>query len=157
MLEWMHDQDLVKNLQANFQSSTLADCENFIRRSWEDTNNLHMAAADDDDVYMGTVSLKNIDRIAKNAEFAIAFRRCALGTGISAFAMKEILRYGLEELGLAQIYWYVSSKNARAVRFYDKCGYPRVAPETLSLPASSPVGTMPNMLYYAVTAAQFSE
>lgn len=155
MLEWMHDEDLTNNLQAEFKNITLTDCEAFIRHSWEDKNNLHMAAADDNDIYMGTVSLKNIDRTVKNAEFAIAFRRCALGTGISAFAMKEILRYGLEVLGLEQIYWYVSRDNARAVRFYDKCGYPRIAPETLSLPASCPVGTMPNMLFYAVTATQF--
>jgi len=157
MLEWMHDQDLVENLQANFQSCTLTDCENFIRRSWEDANNLHMAAVNDENIYMGTVSLKNIDRDFKCAEFAIAFRRCALGTGISGFAMKEILRYGLEMLDLEQIYWYVSSKNARAVRFYDKCGYPRLMPEALHLPANSSIFEIPNVLFYAVTKAQFKE
>ena len=157
MLEWMRDEDLTRNLHTPFNIISPADCEEFIRRSWEDKNNLHMAAADDNDAYMGTVSLKNIDQTAKSAEFAIAFRRCALGTGFSGYAMKEILRYGLEELGLEQIYWYVSSENTRAVRFYDKCGYPRVAPETLRLPVSSSVGTMPNMLFYAVTIAQFND
>lgn len=153
----MRDKDLTNNLHANFKDFTLSDCEAFVRHSWEDADNLHMAAVDDDDVYMGTVSLKNIDRDFKCAEFAIAFRRCALGTGISGYAMKEILRCGLEELGLEQIYWYVSSENIRAVRFYDKCGYSRVDPERLSLPTASPVGKLPNMLFYAVAAAQFKD
>lgn len=153
----MCDEDLINNLQLRFKDITLTDCKAFIRNSWADRDNLHMAATDDADVYMGTVSLKNIDRAAKNAEFAIAFRRCALGTGISRYAMKEILRYGLEELELEQIYWYVSMENTRALRFYDKCGYSRVTPEALNLPASSLVDAMPNMLYYAVTAVQFEE
>lgn len=157
MLEWMHDEDLTNNLQAKFMNITLTDCEAFIRSSWEDKDNLHMAAADDNDIYMGTVSLKNIDPTAKTAEFAIAFRRCALGTGISAYAMQEILRHGLEVLGLEQIYWYVSLENTRAVRFYDKHRYPRVAPAMLKLPAASPVCALPNMIFYAVTQAQFND
>ena len=30
MLEWMHSADVVKNLQADFASKTIIDCENFI-------------------------------------------------------------------------------------------------------------------------------
>ena len=156
MLEWMHDEDLVKNLQANFQAAKLEDCEAFIRHSWEDTNSLHMAAVNESDEYLGTVSLKNIDRTAKNAEFAIAFRRCALGTGITKFFMEELLRYGLESTGLDMIYWYVSQENIRAVRFYDKCGYPRVSPESLDLPSNFPLSELSHMLFYAVTTAHFN-
>ena len=31
MLEWMHDPDVVQNMQADFAHKTLSDCENFIR------------------------------------------------------------------------------------------------------------------------------
>ena len=34
MLEWMHDEDVIKNLQADFLSKTLKDCQEFIVSSW---------------------------------------------------------------------------------------------------------------------------
>lgn len=126
MLEWMHDPDCVENLQANFASKTLADCENFIASTWEDKNNLHLAIADGQDTYMGTVSLKYIDREKGNAEFAIAIRSCAMGKGYSRDGMRRIIDMGLQELGLREVYWCVSPVNKRAVRFYDKNGYRRI-------------------------------
>ena len=125
MLEWMHDKSVVSHLGTDFSKKTLEDCLGFISASLQDEGNLHLAIADDEDTYMGTVSLKHIDRQAKNAEFAITVRACAMGKGFSACGMKEILRMGIEEIGLQDIYWCVSPKNARAVRFYDKHGYLR--------------------------------
>ncbi len=127
MLEWMHNQDVVSKLGANFAQKTLNDCENFILSSLQDHENLHLAIADKENEYMGTVSLKHIDKENKNAEFAIAIRTCAMGKGYSKYGMAEIIRIGLEEMGLEEVYWCVSPENKRAVRFYDKNEYPRVS------------------------------
>ncbi len=124
MLEWMHDQEVVAYMKTNFKEKTISDCEKFIISSQNDKNNLHMAVVDKNDVYMGTVSLKNI--IDGTAEFAITVRACAFGKGYSRYAMAEIIRIGFEEKGLSQIYWYVSSENKRAIRFYEKNGCQRV-------------------------------
>ena len=132
MLEWMHDESVVCHLGANFAAKTIDDCKNFIAASLTDTENLHLAVADADSTYMGTVSLKHIDRSAGTAEFAITVRACAMGKGFSRFGMDSILKMGIGELGLNAIYWCVSPKNARAVRFYDKNGYTR----TDAVPAS---------------------
>lgn len=126
MLEWMHDPDCVENLQGNFASKTICDCENFIASTETDQQNLHMAIVDDTDTYMGTVSLKHIDREKGSAEFAIAIRSCAMGKGISQYGMRKIIEIGLNELGLDMVFWCVSPVNKRAVRFYDKNGYKRV-------------------------------
>ena len=126
MLEWMHDPDVVKNLSANFAAKTLADCCAFIESSGCSKSDLHLAIVDDTDQYMGTVSLKHIDQIRREAEFAITIRACAMGKGYSRFGMQEIIRIGLEEMDLLNIYWCVSPENKRAVRFYDKCGYRRI-------------------------------
>ncbi len=126
MLEWMHDESVVEHLSANFAAKTLADCESFIAYSQNSQNDLHLAVADEQDEYMGTVSLKHIDRVHKTAEFAITFRACAQGRGYADYGMRQILRLGLEKLGLEAIYWCVSPVNGRAVRFYDKNGYTRV-------------------------------
>lgn len=124
MLEWMHDSDVVQNMKADFAHKTVNDCKKFIKASQTDSQNLHLAVVDDDNTYMGTVSLKNIEN--GTAEFAITVRKGAMGKGFSKYAMSEIIRIGLEELNLKRIYWCVSPKNRRAVKFYDKNGYMRI-------------------------------
>ncbi len=133
MLEWMHDENVVFYMGTDFSAKTLEDCQNFVRLSGDTATNLNLAITDENDVYMGTVSLKHIDHALKIAEFAIAIRLCAMGQGYSAFGMREILRIGLKELGLQTIFWCVSRDNKRAVRFYDKNGYKRAetVPDTL--------------------------
>ena len=123
MLEWMHDPEVVSHLKGNFAEKTLTDCQTFIRNSAEDSENVHFAIADDRDHYMGTVSLKHIQK--DFAEFAIVICKGAMGTGASREAMGRILEYGIRELKLPAVYWCVSQKNTRAVRFYDKNGYVR--------------------------------
>ncbi len=126
MLEWMHDEDVTHDLQANFASKTLNDAERFIASSLIDSENLHLAVASDEDEYMGTVSLKAIDRERGEAEFAITVRKAAMGRGYAAFGMKAIIRKAFEELGLTCVYWCVKRENTRAVRFYDKHGFPEM-------------------------------
>ena len=131
MLEWMHDESVVENLAANFGAKKIEDCEAFIEFSKNDENNLNLAIVDENDEYMGTASLKHIDGENKNAEFAIAMRTCAMGKGFSKYGMAEIIRIGLEEIGLDEVYWCVSPVNKRAVRFYDKNEFERVEAVTL--------------------------
>ena len=126
MLEWMHDSNVCEFMQRDFASMTIDNCKGFIESSRDMSEDMHLAAVNDDDEYMGTVSLKHIDRDAGTAEFAITFRRCAMGTGISAFAMKEIIKKGLCELGLDSVIWCVSRENLRANRFYEKNGYKKM-------------------------------
>ena len=126
MLEWMHDKSVVENMRENFSDKTLEDCRKFILKSWKDKENLHLAIVDDKDIYMGTVSLKHIDADKKQAEFAIAIRSCAMGSGISQYAMAEIIRKGFSEMELEKIYWCVSKNNTRAIRFYEKNGYKKM-------------------------------
>lgn len=134
MLEWMHDESVVCHLGANFAAKTIDDCRRFIEGSHTDEENLHLAVVNEEDEYMGTVSLKHLDRVNRWAEFAITVRAVAMGKGYSRFGMEKILELGLKEQGLDAIYWCVSPENVRAVRFYDKCGYRRTqcVPEQLS-------------------------
>ena len=126
MLEWMHDERVVRHLNANFASKTLEDCNAFIQNSCNADTDLHLAIADEEDVYMGTVSLKHIDDTLGMAEFAITVRSIAMGKGFATYGMQEIIRIGLEERGLHQIIWCVSNQNERAVHFYDKQGFQRI-------------------------------
>lgn len=135
MLEWMHDENVVHYLSANFAEKTVEDCIKFIELNQEFDEDINLAIVDDDDEYMGTVSLRHIDYVNGTAEFAITIRKCAMGKGYSAYGMAEILRKGIEEIGLKNIYWCVSCQNERAVRFYDKNMYKRTekVPENIKM------------------------
>lgn len=120
MLEWMNDNSVVENLHADFASKTIEDCEQFINESKMLADAVHMAIASDSDEYMGTVSLKHIDRESGNAEFAIVVRKAAMGRGYAWFGMEAIIKKAFDEYGLNCVYWCVSRDNTRACRFYDK-------------------------------------
>lgn len=132
MLEWMHDETVVKDLKQDFGKKTMADVQSFIASANHDEKNIHLAIASDEDEYMGTVSLKNINRANNSAEFAIVIRSAAMRRGYALFGMKEIIQKAFEEYGLDGIYWCVSRKNLRAVRFYDKHHFH----ETLDIPST---------------------
>ena len=125
MLEWMHDQFVVKNMKTNFAEKTMMDCESFIVSAQDTSRNLHLAITDENDEYLGTVSLKNIKD--GSAEFGITIRSIAMGRGFAKQAMAEIIKIGFEKMGLQRIYWCVSPDNKRAVRFYEKNGYYQIA------------------------------
>ena len=130
MLEWMHDKTVVEDLDTDFMSKTIKDCNDFIQLSLRDDNNLHLAIVFSDDTYQGTVSLKNIrDNIA---EFAITIRSSAMGKGIASSAMEQILSIGFLEKKLDFIYWYVSPQNKRALRFYKKNRYKQIVDSDLN-------------------------
>lgn len=124
MLAWMHDSGVTQNLLSDFKSKTIRDAEDFIRLSWKDNNNLHFAIASDEDEYMGTVSLKHIEK--GSAEFAITVRTEAMGLGYSWFGMESILDKSFSEYGLESVYWCVSKDNIRALKFYDKHNFQEV-------------------------------
>ena len=126
MLEWMHDNDVIKDLRSGFASKTIEDCRNFIRSSSNNQFNVHYAIVSNEDEYMGTVSLKNIDAKTNSAEFGIVVRKVAMGAGYSWFGMTGILKIAFEQLELKCVYWCVSNKNERACRFYEKHHFSRL-------------------------------
>lgn len=124
MLEWMHDQDVVNNMATDFMHMTLEDCLSFIRKSNDDESyTVNRAICSDDDEYLGTISLKNISSVNKNAEYAVVLKREAMGSGVAKFATMEILKLAFIGLKLHKVYLYVRSGNIRAQKFYDKIGF----------------------------------
>ena len=123
MLEWMSDGDLTAGLHADYSSKTLRDAEQFIQASYSSQVEKHYAIVNDEDEYMGTVSLRNIDKEEGVAEFAVVLRRCAMKKGYALHGMIEALDIAFKQLGLNSVYWRVKSDNARAIRFFKKHGF----------------------------------
>lgn len=122
MLEWMHDSNVNCNFRFDFSKMTLDDVNNFIHNSFDEKNQ-HFAIVDEQNEYMGTISLKNINKVDNNAEYAIVTRTVAHGKGLALEATKEILNYAFNELKLHKVYLNVLEENRRANRFYEKCGF----------------------------------
>lgn len=148
MLEWMKDESVVDKLRGNFKEKTIGDCLDFIKASGDKQNNIHLAICSDEDEYMGTVSLKNIDRTNQSAEFEITVRKCSMGRGYSWFGMEEIIKRAFENYGLENVYWCVSRDNKRAIRFYDKHNFH----EVVDVPATvlNRYEGMQNLKWYSV-------
>lgn len=124
MLEWMHDEDIISGLSADiFRNKTINDCIEFINKSQDDKNDCHMAIVNKYDEYIGTVSLKHIDYIDKNAEFAIVLRKIAQGKGYAKIAVSEILDIAFNEYKLDEVYLNVLMDNEKAIGLYRSCGF----------------------------------
>ena len=59
MMSWMKDTDVTCNLQANFGSFSVEQVQSFIDNSLTE-DNVHFAIVDENDKYVGTISLKKI-------------------------------------------------------------------------------------------------
>ncbi len=119
MLEWMHDKSISKYFRHDFKNENIDDVQNFILSSFSDEN-IHLAIVSDNDEYMGTVSLKRIDRKNNSAELATVVRSCAMKKGYAWFGIEEMLNLAFNKYGIESVYWCVSKENKRAIRFYDK-------------------------------------
>lgn len=126
ILEWMTDPEINCFFRFNGADTTRDTVLKFIAQAnEEDSRTRHFAITSDQDEYLGTISLKNIDPINQNAEYAVSTRKKAHGTGAAAAATKELLHYAFKKLGLHRVYLNVLAANSRAVRFYEKIGFVR--------------------------------
>ncbi|MBQ9926570.1 MAG: GNAT family N-acetyltransferase [Lachnospiraceae bacterium] len=128
MIEWMLDPQIKRSFLKEMSKYTLEDARQFCREAImaKDSchnGNIHMAIVNEDDEYLGTISLKNIDRINQSAEFAIALREKARGKGIGVKASERLLDIGFGEMGLHRIYLTVFADNEAAIRLYEKIGF----------------------------------
>lgn len=122
MLSWMHSEESKEIFAKDFNSYTKEDVTRFAK-SKNTKENINYACVNDNDEYLGTVSLKNIDYSNSNAEYAISFMKEAQGTGAALFATNEILEKAFKELGLEKVYLDVLKTNKRAIAFYKKVGF----------------------------------
>lgn len=123
MYETMCDTNVNAYMNIDGSKSSIENCENFIKNANANSNYKHFAIADEDDNWVGTISLKNIDRVVKQAEYAIITSSSVHGKGYAAKATKDLLDYAFNNLNLNRIYLDVLKDNVRANKFYVKCGF----------------------------------
>lgn len=133
MLEWMTDPEITRFFRFDASKITLESCLDYIDRAQADPNTVHFAIVDEADEYLGTISLKDIDREKQQAEYAISTRKKAHGSGAALEATRLILQYAFDTLGLECVYLNVLAENGRANAFYRKAGFRFVREESDAL------------------------
>ncbi len=123
--ECIQDEDISRMFLFTRYPYSEEEIEKFIRKSFEDKINVHFAITNEDNEYIGTISLKNINYVDRNAEYAIMIRKEFWGKDVAKKATYEILDYGFNTLNLYKIYLNVLSINVRAIKFYEKVGFKR--------------------------------
>lgn len=123
MCEFLEDPDISHNFIFTRYPFSMENFNEFIKISWGDTKNIHYAIVDDNNEYVGTVSLKNINYVDRNAEYAIVTRKKFWGTKCAYEATKQIIEYGFKRINLHKIYFNVLSSNLRVRNFYEKFGF----------------------------------
>lgn len=123
MLEWMSDPEITRCFRFDASNVSLQTCEEYIERATKAENAVHFAVVDENDEYLGTISLKEIDTENRCAEYAISMRKKAHGTGAAMQATKLLLEYAFDTLGLKKVYLNVLADNGRANAFYRKAGF----------------------------------
>ena len=121
MLEWMADPEVNQFFRFNKTNLSIEKCHNFILNSFTKTDRHY--AIEENNEYMGTISLKHIDPTNKKAEYAIALRKAAQGKGLGTKASKELLNIAFNELNLNKVYLDVLSDNTPAIHLYKKLGF----------------------------------
>ena len=109
----------------------------FIEKAKRDRKNLHLVVVSDDNDYLGSVSLKNLDFINRRSEYSIALSPEVLGKGIAAHATNTLFSIAFNYLKLNSIYLSVKKDNIRAIRFYEKSGFIPTEFESLALDSKS--------------------
>lgn len=150
MLEWMQEPTIARFFRFDAASMTEEKCLAFIASANTEENCRHYAIADENDEYLGTISLKDI--AGGRAEYAISTRKCAHGTGAAMQATREILRIAFEELGLATVFLNVLAENERANAFYRKAGFRFTHREEKAVEIR---GEQKDLYWYVITKEQF--
>lgn len=122
MYEWMYDFDVTQYLHQDYSRFTIKDAQRFIKESDYLLDERHFAITNDEDEYIGTTSLRHIDKAVGLAELAIVVRKSAMQKGYAWFGLIETLNTAFDCYGLDKVYWRVNKKNERAIRFFMKHG-----------------------------------
>ena len=154
MYEWMTDPSITVFFRFDASKISLSGCERFIENARSDPNAVHFSIVDEQDEYLGTISLKDIDPENKCAEYAVSTRKKSHGSGAALEATRLILSYAFDELNLERVYLNVLAENGRANAFYRKAGFRLTRREADALELR---GERKALNWYEITKCEFRE
>ena len=120
--KWLNDRSTTDNISGTTKVITLQGEKEFIesRKSYDYDFSIVL----NDDTLIGNISLQNVDLISRKATLGIFIgEEENRSKGYGTEAMKILIDYGFNILGLHNINLNVFSFNERAIRAYNKVGF----------------------------------
>ena len=152
MTQMMKDEQTTRYLQIGGKDYTEETALRFISGTGDESENLHRAVVDENDIYQGSISLKHIDRETGEAEYAVSMHPDAQGKGAASVATAGILEIAFRQLELKRVYLNVLDENERANRFYQKFGFQYTHSDTMDFH-----GVEKKLNWYEQLAAEMCE
>jgi len=123
-LGWINDPELQARIGRRHPMSRVQEKE-WLAGQYKRNDNLNLAMVlKDADQHIGNCGFNQIDYVNRCAEFGILIgERDAWGKGYGPEAIKLILGYGFDELGLHRIWLWAFSFNQHAIQSYEKAGF----------------------------------
>lgn len=125
--QWCLDKEVIKhlNMPSKYPPFSRKETEDWIIACMNKTNGYQQKAImTKEEKHIGWVDLKNIDKLNKHAELGIAIGdKTYWGKGYGLSAMKEMLRWGFDQLDLNKIWLRVEIDNLKAITSYKRIGY----------------------------------
>jgi RimJ/RimL family protein N-acetyltransferase len=125
--QWCLDKEVTKhlNMPEKYPPFSREETRKWITMCINKTNGYEQKAIiTEDGTHIGWIDLKNIDKLNKHAELGIAIGDKAYwGKGYGQAAMKEMLKWGFNDLGLNKMWLRVEVDNEKAIKSYLRMGY----------------------------------
>jgi RimJ/RimL family protein N-acetyltransferase len=125
--QWHNDTDTIRYLSSRYwMPQSQADAADFVDHAMRaGTNGAFFVIADrSDGAYLGQIDLFTINWRMRSAEMGIVVGSESLrGKGIGGEAIRLMLRYAFQTLGLERVELEVAAQNERGIRCYRREGF----------------------------------
>lgn len=125
--QWCLDKEVTKhlNMPEKYPPFSKKKTRSWVEMCINKTNGYEQKAiVTEKGKHIGWVDLKNIDKMNKHAELGNAIGdKKYWGKGFGLAAMKEMLLWGFNELGLNKVWLRVEVDNEKAIKSYIRMGY----------------------------------
>jgi RimJ/RimL family protein N-acetyltransferase len=111
---------------ANIELSTPRERDAWYERSRSNPARRRFTIFARDGRVVGTIGLRNIDFRFGEGTLGIIVNAADVGGGYGTDAVRTIVRFAFERLGLRKVYLDVAEGNERARRCYDRVGFVRI-------------------------------
>jgi len=124
--QWHNDPDLYNTLIGTFRCISRDAEEEWLRKRQSfSPNEINLAIClVSDSQHIGNIYLRNIDWISRHAELHVFIGdKQNRSQGFGQEAVRQIIIYAFNELGLHRLHLLVLAENLPAIHIYEKCGF----------------------------------
>ncbi len=122
--EWLRDPEVSHHLGRTSFPRTEADERRWVEKVAADEANHVFAIEALSGAVIGSIGLHNLDWGRRQAELGIVIgERRYWDRGLGTDAVRALLGFAFDEMGLGRISLTVFDDNPRAIRCYEKCGF----------------------------------